>query len=284
MDGKKVFFVEAEDHRRFRMVIRGDLGRLTVSLIRKYLKPQGVPDGLDIYAHGQRLEDHMQGSDFGLAENDVLQLVSPRGVTRRGHDAAVSQLAPSGLLNKTASPQEAELRRENRELREEIQQLREEMARQGGSSSGPASKSQGSARGTGDLYQNAADNVRVLSEALGLSLQLGHELTCSIGTEDTTIFITLDPPTERLYVYATLLTCLPHDPETRYKLYEVLLQGSLLSREVCGGGIGLSLENSVVLLSTALPIGHCGPAALTETMPVFISALSRWRNLLKELV
>eukprot|EP00796_Vickermania_ingenoplastis_P003650 gene3650-2585_t len=310
MSEKKVFFVEGEDRRRFRMIC-GDLDKLSVAMVRKFLRPQGVPEGHDLYAHGQRLEDHMLGRDFGLSEGDVLQLrppgasqgaAAPTAVSSRGRvvasaapqsagqrqpqsphaacgEAMEESRGPPPALQSTASPRDAALHDENRQLREEIQYLRKELHRL---ELDPAAARQ---RGTSSaLTHNANESLRVLGEALGVSLQFGHDLTCSIGTPETTIFITLDPPTERLYVYASLLTSLPHDPELRYKLYEVLLQGSLLSREVCGGGIGVSLESEVVMLSTSLFIGHCGPQALAETIPVFVTALSRWRRLLGELL
>lgn len=315
MEEKKVFFVEAPDRRRFRMVIRGDLGKLSVGMIRKFLRPQGVTEDQQICANGRVLREDMQGRDFGLCEGDVLQLVSPAAAAPpRPRDESLgaslglsASSPPPPTLYATAAPtsprgSDAEVIEENRQLREEVQFLRRELHRLeldnsgGGGARRPpqqapttaaaaSSSSSAADEGSSDtLYQSAAENLRLLGEALHTPLQLGHELTCSVGTGETTIFFTLDPPTERLYIYATLLTSLPEEEALRLKLYEVLLQGSLLSREVCGGGVGVSTESGVVLLSTSLPVKHCGSRALVETVPPFVTALNRWRRLLGELL
>lgn len=281
MDDKKVFFVEGEDRRKFRMVIRGDLHRVSVAMIRKFLRPQGVSDDLLLYAHGERLEEHMVGSEFGLAEGDVLQLISPSAAAMSsrsgGHQSSGS---PTG--EGRGGDAERELELENRRLRDQVAALTSQLAT--ARSAGGGGRSGAAVSGDSeplDLYANAKASIRLLGEALGTpNLHLGSDLTCSIGNADTTLFITLDPPTERLYLYAALLTRLPADPAMRFKLYEVLLQGSLLSREVCGGGVGISMEDQAVLLSTSLPIAHCSPESLKEVVPMFVSTLGRWRNIL----
>nr|CCC51867.1 conserved hypothetical protein [Trypanosoma vivax Y486] len=363
-DDKQAFYVQCADGRKFKMVIRGDLEKLSVGKIRRYLKSYGVKDDLRLIFNGMVLDDKELGADFGLHNNAVLQLEDPvperaaedsrevevvqpskqqrkvaaqgkrtslsdphvesrssatrgpvaqedttvqshhadpesslaaRSVTCNSSGLKSARLAsvksndgsgfagtgPVGSGSRTISPT---LRDENRQLRAEVEILRRELAE--------LQEQQHSVGNTRqkdpelmDILQNAKANLQELSEELGVPLQFDMNLTCAVGREESqTVLVTFDYHTERLYVYATLLTELPSNMEVRVKLYEVLLEGSLLGREVCGGGIGLSLRDSVVLLSTTIPLRCCTSSALKETMPIFIETLQRWRSLINELL
>ncbi|EKG04229.1 hypothetical protein TCSYLVIO_004710 [Trypanosoma cruzi] len=352
MDDKQAFFVQSEDGRKFKMVIRGDLGKLSVGKIRRYLKSYGIPDGQLLLYDGVVLEDSAVGGDFGLKNNSMLQLVSPRRGTvaaevrskptsnptphvsgekrsssthratstdtharhserpssRPLTTATVSHVDPSSMsdglsqtnvVSSTAlgsnmnsknngknigSSLSATLEVENSRLRDEVDRLHQELSElrgrqkcgDGGVRTGPVLV---------DLLQNAKSNLQELSEELGVSLQFDMNLTCVIGTDERhTVLVTFDHATERLYVYSTLLTQLPVDAAVRVKLYELLLEGSLLGREVCGGGIGMSLQSGIVLLSTSIPLRNCSTSALKDIMPSFVETLGRWRSLINELL
>ena len=349
MEEKQAFYVEGTDGRKFKMVIRGDLGKLSVAKIRRYLKSYGVPDSQEIVAGSLVLEDDMLGEYFGLRNEAVLHLRDPpQQLSPAKHDTdtvasvpATSNNRPRGLtysdqgltpqqqqqpsfraaasspntMNSRSGFQSSQLERRpehteaaaaaaGQDVAALQQQLRDlqhsldaatahntELQRQLTQAlQSPAAKQGGATSATStiraeDGLANAKESLALLADTLHVSLQFDKNLTCVVGTdEDFSILLTYDPATERLYLYSTLLTELPSDTQVRMKLYEVLLEGSLLSREVCGGGIGVSTKNSVVVLTTSLPVRYCQPAALIDVMPVFVETLGRWRDLVRELV
>lgn len=348
MEEKQAFYVEGTDGRKFKMVIRGDLGKLSVAKIRRYLKSYGVPDSQEIVAGSLVLEDDMLGEYFGLRSEAVLHLRDPpqqlspakhdtdtvasvpmtsnnrpRGLTYGDQGLTPQQQQQPSFRAAASSPntmssrsgfQSSQLARRpehteaaaaagqdvaalqqqlrdlqhsldaatahNNELQRQLTQaLQSPAAKQGGATSATSTIR------ADDGLANAKECLALLADTLHVSLQFDKNLTCVVGTdEDFSILLTYDPATERLYLYSTLLTELPSDTQVRMKLYEVLLEGSLLSREVCGGGIGVSTKNSVVVLTTSLPVRYCQPAALIDVMPVFVETLGRWRDLVRELV
>lgn len=315
MDEKSVFYVQGDDQRRFRMVIRGDVGKVTGGMIRKFLRPQGITEDYDLLFNGVLVLDDMKGKELGLVKGSVLQLIRSEKNTKDSKASGGRHLHASGQggeqplpapSNPSFSPTDAHggkisFESENRRRREEVHRPGEGLQLVGNKEapsrfsttsspdttrSLPVSRKSPPTHSGDFIYERAAESIRLLGEALHLTdppLQLGHDLTCSLGPPDMTIFITLDPSTERLYLYSPLLSALPDDEELRTKLYEVLLQGSLCSREVCGGGIGISLESNLVMLSTSLPVRYCVPEALKEVVPQLVTSLSRWRSVLDEL-
>nr|CCC94025.1 conserved hypothetical protein [Trypanosoma congolense IL3000] len=367
MDDKQAFFVMGVDGRTFKMVIRGDLGKLSVGKIRRYLKSYGVQDGMQLLFNGTALTDDQVGHEFGLCNNATLNLapvessvqppnlpIKSRGRSdssaslrrtdiERGRDreqggtsppprntnsreyqtkaqktqddmpdrmnhvdperAVVSKpatrcsfskggISPVKTSNERSSTPEPATRSrrtqseelETQQLREEVELLRQELRELKNERSASYSGVQNNIV-IEDVLQNAKANLRGLGEELGVTLNFDSNLTCVVGNDEShTVLVTFDSVTERLYIYATLLTQLPLDPEVRAKLYELLLEGSLLSREVCGGGIGISPQNGVVLLSTTIPLRHCTSSTLRDIMPVFVETVQRWRLLINELL
>ncbi|CAD2213955.1 hypothetical protein AGDE_11417 [Angomonas deanei] len=300
MEEKQCFFVESVDGRKFKMVIKGDLGKLSVAKIKRYLKSYGVPDEQTLSHHGRHLTDEMVGSEFDLFNNSVLQLHEP-GTTRGTSEPRKAVSAqPQSSRQPTVPPvtggkaawgegsqredpsssrRQDTLEQENAELRRRVQQL-ETQLRQSSSQPRPSSAT------PADPLENAKQNLALLGKHLGTNLYFDDNLTCVIGADESfTILVTFDPPTERLYVYSTVLTELPtHNTALLQKLQQVCLEGSLLGREVCGGGIGLSLTNQIVVLTTSLPMRVCTELALKDVMPAFVESLTRWRELLQELL
>lgn len=343
---KQSFMVQAEDGRKFKMVIRGDLAKIPVEKIRRYLKAYGVPDGQTLTFDGYVLTDDMLGEDFGLQANSVLKLWSQAPPTSRiqatmeaASDLAIdvegrqrqqqyednmrqqqgfdrpsraAPIATSPVPARSAPPfggtptqsrhesaaaatssyhstqlpsaaaashhplqqQVQQLELDNSRLRREVDALKLELEAK-----------RLAPQPVESLLANAKANLIELGKELGMHLALDQSLTCAIGNDERhTILVTFDPPTERLYVYSTLLSFIPDDARLRLTLFEALLDGALLGRDVAGGGIGASVQSGVIMMATSLPLRHCGPGALRELVPVFIESLVRWRGVVAEIV
>ncbi|KAG5497550.1 hypothetical protein JKF63_03814 [Porcisia hertigi] len=334
MEEKQAFFVESTDGRKCKMVIRGDLGKLSVSKVRRYLKSYGVPENQQLLAGNLVLEDDMLGEQFGLTNEAVLHLRDPASIEssqplsaepseppqQQQQQSSAAASPPHRLSNANRQslqhpfPASQQTWREplddpavqnTHQMEREIERLQRQLsvteARNADLENQLLQATQTSAitplrdrahearrmRDCSDVdgLLVAKESLRMLAEKLQVSLSFDKNLTCVLGTdEDFSILLTYDPATERLYLYSSLLTELPENIPLRMKLFEVLLEGSLLGREVCGGGIGLSTKNNVVVLTTSLPVRHCSPAALCDVVPVFVETLQRWRGLVDELL
>ena len=131
----------------------------------------------------------------------------------------------------------------------------------------------------------AQANLEDLALNLGQPLAFDQSHTCVVDVDDKhTIMISYDRETEGLYVYSSLLCNLPRDPAVKLQLYEMLLEGSLLGRDMAGGGVGLSLKDDFILMCTSLPLRSCHTRALRLAVPPFSEALRRWRRRIKELL
>nr|CAJ2466756.1 unnamed protein product [Leishmania braziliensis] len=140
-----------------------------------------------------------------------------------------------------------------------------------------------------DARENAEENLRRLGEDLGLrdGLQFDESDTCVISIDgEYTLLVMYDTVTERLYLYSTLLASLPPvvqaTTEGRLKLYEFLLEASLLGREMCGGGVGSSIRNDFILMSASLYMPTSQPWSLRTLAPQFLHCLQHWRTKLTE--
>ncbi|KAG5511666.1 hypothetical protein JKF63_07263 [Porcisia hertigi] len=140
-----------------------------------------------------------------------------------------------------------------------------------------------------DARDNADANLRRLGDDLGLcgTLHFDDTNTCIIGIDgEYTLLVTYDAATERLYLYSTLLASLPPivqaTVESRIKMYEFLLEASLLGREMCGGGVGASIRNDFVLMSASLYMPTSQPWSLCTLVPQFLHCLRHWRTKLAE--
>lgn len=272
MDSKQAFYVESTDSRKFKMVIRGDLGKLTVAKIRRYLKSYGVPDGQALTFNGMVLSDDMTGEQFGLVCESTLQLRDAAVLGRDAYGSSSDPFAAPSRRGPAAASFQAPA--EHSSSRQPHQHMH-----------APHTSHSHGVDGV-DPLANAKENIDYLSEQLGVALSFDSNLTAVLGTDNNfTVLMTYDPPTERLYLYSSILTSLPPKGSAlREKLFEILLEGSLLGREVCGGGIGVSQQNGLVALTTSLLMRHSSAYALSATMPSFVEALVRWRSLVEELM
>lgn len=431
---KQSFLVQAEDGRKFKMVIRGDLAKIPVEKIRRYLKSFGVPEGQHLMAGDLLLTDDMIGEDFGLRQEDVLHLVSAKPSSSNHHannnhtfrsgaapyappaepqvdvegrrrqqlqkdeleatPRSASSRAPvrqapslpfdsspsshynnnnsSATASQRSTMQEARLAHRtaaattahaastpppsssssaaalssqwpssNRQPQQQQQQLPSSSAahstppRGGGYST--SSYADPSLHGPGgqfatngyhamhvhqqekeqlevdnahlkrelealrleldatrmsnkqinpveSLLENAKRNLLELGKEIGMHLVLDQQLSCTIGTDERhTLLLSFDAPTERLYVFSSLLNSIPSDPNLKLRLYEALLDGAFLGRDMAGGGCGVSLQNGIVMMATSIQLRHCGPHALKDLVPVFIESLMRWRGVAEQI-
>ena len=131
----------------------------------------------------------------------------------------------------------------------------------------------------------AAANLSDLAHHLGQPLSFDESNTCVVDVDEKhTIMISYDRETEGLYVYSSLLCNLPRDPTLKLQLYEMLLEGALLGRDMAGGGVGLSLKDDFVLMCSSIPLRSCYPHALRLAVPAFSDALRKWRKRIKEVL
>eukprot|EP01002_Notosolenus_urceolatus_P005157 NODE_2369_length_1137_cov_5.701287_g1967_i0.p1 GENE.NODE_2369_length_1137_cov_5.701287_g1967_i0~~NODE_2369_length_1137_cov_5.701287_g1967_i0.p1 ORF type:complete len:360 (+),score=38.98 NODE_2369_length_1137_cov_5.701287_g1967_i0:90-1082(+) len=137
----------------------------------------------------------------------------------------------------------------------------------------------------------ALANLQQLGHYLGIrdGLVFDSANTCILGRAgephgSSTILVTYDPETARLYLYATLLNAIPATPTTRLALYELLLEGSLLGREMAGGGVGMSLKNDFILMATSVDLRTSTSIALVTLFPRFQESLERWRGKIRQLL
>eukprot|EP00388_Colpodella_angusta_P037689 GDKK01042271.1.p1 GENE.GDKK01042271.1~~GDKK01042271.1.p1 ORF type:complete len:206 (-),score=15.37 GDKK01042271.1:93-710(-) len=196
-----------------------------------------------------------------------------------GHSSVpVSQTAVSyeAAANRFSQPKDntiSKLENENDQLRRQVEQLKLELLR----------KRQEHPPGD-DLMANAKANLLELSKDLGIHLSFDQNLTCVIGNDErNTILITYDAATERLYLYSAVLTVLPRSEAAKLRLYEALLDGAMLGRDMAGGGIGMSSQNNIVMMSTSLSLRNSSQYTLRDIAPAFLDALNRWRSVAAEI-
>eukprot|EP00755_Sulcionema_specki_P006761 Sspe_Gene.36355::Locus_17571_Transcript_1_1_Confidence_1.000_Length_2020::g.36355::m.36355 len=133
----------------------------------------------------------------------------------------------------------------------------------------------------------ARQNLVDFGKELGVEADLDFDenLTCVVGVEQKyTILLTFDQATERLYMYSTLLTYLPKDERLRLALFETLLEGALLGRDMSGGGVGVSLKNELILMATSIDLRHSNRSALKNLAPQFVDSLVKWRQAVKDVL
>ncbi|CUF31902.1 Hypothetical protein, putative [Bodo saltans] len=178
---------------------------------------------------------------------------------------------------------DAQIQSERDALSRRTAQRSESRGAQGQSQSQPYSQRFSESQ-TVDARLMAGENLTLLAQDLGVPrLELDDNNTCVVSVDDKyTLLVTFDAGTERLYLYSTLTTFIPKDPAVKLKLYEFLLEGSLLGREMCGGGVGASVKNDFILMSTSIYLPKASPQSLRSTVPLFVDSLVKWRNRVRD--
>jgi hypothetical protein len=134
--------------------------------------------------------------------------------------------------------------------------------------------------------QNAEQNLKEFGKELGIDgLQFDENNTCILGIDDTfSMHITFEPNSDRLYLYSPILDGLPKDDKTRLKLYERLLEGSMLGGQMAGGGVGVATKEELILMHCTIDMAHAVPAALRAFAPLYVETVEKWRKIATDVI
>lgn len=135
--------------------------------------------------------------------------------------------------------------------------------------------------------ENAKENLREFGKELnleGLSFDENH--TCILGIDNTfSLHLTYEPNSDRLYLYSPILDGLPKEDKVRLHLYEALLEGSMLGGQMAGGGIGVAVNEELILMHCVLEMGVGTDASgLRRFAPLFVEAVEKWRKRAKDII
>lgn len=134
--------------------------------------------------------------------------------------------------------------------------------------------------------ENAKANLKEFAKELNLELVFDENHTCILGIDNTfSLHLTYEPNSDRLYLYSPILDGLPKDDKTRLRLYESLLEGSMLGGQMAGGGIGVAVPEELILMHCVLEMGvGTDTASLRRFAPLFVEAVEKWRAKAKNIV
>lgn len=132
---------------------------------------------------------------------------------------------------------------------------------------------------------NAKENLKEFGKELGLEgLEFDENNTCILGIDDEySLHLTYEPNSKRLYLYSPLLDGLPKDDKLRLRLYEKLLEGSLLGGQMAGGGVGVAVNEELILVHSTIDMEHALSAALRSYAPIFVEMVEKWRKICQEI-
>ena len=135
--------------------------------------------------------------------------------------------------------------------------------------------------------ENAKANLKDFGAELNLKdLKFDDNNTCILGIDNTfSLHLTYEPNSDRLYLYSPILDGLPKDDSTKLKLYEALLEGSMLGGQMAGGGIGVAVNEELILMHCILEMGLGADASsLRRFAPIFVEAVEKWRDRAKKIL
>lgn len=133
--------------------------------------------------------------------------------------------------------------------------------------------------------ENAKANLKEFGKELGLEgLEFDENNTCILGIDDEfSLHLTYEPNTKRLYLYSPLLDGLPRDDKTRLRLYERLLEGSMLGGQMAGGGVGVAVKEELILIHCTIDMEHAVSSALRAFAPLYVETVEKWRKICAEI-
>src|SRR5438445_10390337 len=134
--------------------------------------------------------------------------------------------------------------------------------------------------------ENAKENLKEFGKELGLEdLEFDENNTCILGIDDEySLHITYEPNSRKLYLYSPLLDGLPKDDKVRLRLYEKLLEGSLLGGQMAGGGVGVAVNEELILVHSTVDMEHAVSSALRAYAPILVEMVEKWRKTYQEIV
>lgn len=134
--------------------------------------------------------------------------------------------------------------------------------------------------------ENAKANLKEFAKELNLELAFDENHTCILGIDNTfSLHLTYEPNSDRLYLYSPILDGLPKDDKTRLALYEALLEGSMLGGQMAGGGVGVAVQEELILMHCVLEMGIASDASsLRRFSPIFVEAVEKWREKAKAII
>lgn len=133
--------------------------------------------------------------------------------------------------------------------------------------------------------ENAKANLKEFGKELGLEgLEFDENNTCILGIDDQfSLHITYEPNSKRLYIYSPLLDGLPTNEKHRLKLYERLLEGSMLGGQMAGGGVGVAVKEGLILIHCTLDMEHALSSMLRAFAPLYVETVEKWRKICADL-
>src|SRR5438128_2610988 len=132
--------------------------------------------------------------------------------------------------------------------------------------------------------ENAKENLKEFGKELGLEgLEFDENNTCILGIDDEfSLHLTYEPNSKRLYLYSPLLDGLPRDDKTKLRLYERLLEGSMLGGQMAGGGVGVAVKEELILIHCTIDMEHALSSALRAFAPLYVESVEKWRRICRE--
>jgi len=133
--------------------------------------------------------------------------------------------------------------------------------------------------------ENAKENLKELGKELGLEgLVYDENNTCILGIDDEfSLHLTYEPNSDRLYVYSPLIDGLPKNDQIRLKLYEKLLEGSMLGGQMAGGGVGVAVKEELILIHCVIDMAYAQPTLLRAFAPLYVETVEKWRTVCRDI-
>jgi len=133
--------------------------------------------------------------------------------------------------------------------------------------------------------ENAKANLVEFGKELGLEgLEFDENNTCILGIDDEfSLHITYEPNSKRLYLYSPLLDGLPSDSDLKLKLYERLLEGSMLGGQMAGGGCGVAVSEELILMHCTIDMEYAVSSALRAFAPLYVETVEKWRKICQDI-
>lgn len=134
-------------------------------------------------------------------------------------------------------------------------------------------------------FENAKENLKEFGKELGLEgLVYDENNTCILGIDDEfSMHLTYEPNSDRLYVYSPLLDGLPKDNKILVKLYERLLEGSMLGGQMAGGGVGVAVKEELILMHCVIDMAYAMPSLLRAFAPLYVETVEKWRKICRDI-